>query len=121
MEPHLRTLGVLYLLSGAVYLLGAVLLATALTGAGLAFQDWGVFALLSGLGVALALFLAVLGLPGLLAGAGLLGHRWWARPLALVLGVLNLVNFPLGTLMGGYTVWVLSQPGAERLLARGRE
>jgi hypothetical protein len=55
------------------------------------------------------LFFALLALPGMLAGFGLLKRYSWARYLALVVGVLGLFNFPLGTAIGIYTFWVLLQ------------
>jgi uncharacterized membrane protein (DUF2068 family) len=51
--------------------------------------------------------LGVLSIPGIIAGYGLLRRRMWARYLALVIGFLSLFNVPLGTLVGGYTIWVL--------------
>jgi hypothetical protein len=61
--------------------------------------------------------MAALGLPGLLAGYGLLTRKPWARVLAIVVGILNLVNFPVGTAIGLYTLWVLTQPTATEYFA----
>lgn len=119
MRSHLKLLAVLYLASSALYLLGALGVATTLTGVGLFAGDLGVFALLSGLGMVVAFFLAALGLPGLLLGYGLLKHRGWSRPLGFVLALLNLLNFPIGSLIGGYTLWVLWQPETLALLGDG--
>lgn len=121
MREHLRILGVLYLVSGGLYLLGALIVATALTGTGVLMRDWGSVAFLSGLGVVIGVFLAALGLPGLIVGWGLLKLRSWSRVPGFVLGFLNLLNFPFGTLLGGYTLWVLFQPAAERLLSAPTE
>ena len=57
-----------------------------------------------------AIFFTILALPGLVAGYGLLKRQPWARVLALVVGVLSLVNIPLGTVIGIYTFWVLLKP-----------
>jgi hypothetical protein len=46
------------------------------------------------------------------AGYGLLRRRAWGRILALVVGFLGLVDFPLGTAIGIYTFWVLLQDSA---------
>ncbi|MEJ2008015.1 MAG: zinc ribbon domain-containing protein [Acidobacteriota bacterium] len=51
---------------------------------------------------------------GLLTGWGLLNYRPWARVLALVLGVISLIHFPLGTALGIYTLWVLLPSDSER-------
>jgi len=50
---------------------------------------------------------------GFIAGFGLLERRPWARTLAIVLGIISLLNPLLGTLLGIYTLWVLLQSQAE--------
>ncbi len=52
-------------------------------------------------------FLLVKGVIGIIAGWGLLDRQPWARILAIVLGFLSLIHFPLGTALGVYTLWVL--------------
>ncbi len=42
-----------------------------------------------------------------LAGWGLLQRQQWARTVALVVGFVALLNVPLGTALGVYTLWVL--------------
>src|SRR6516164_8741462 len=41
------------------------------------------------------------------AGVGLLQHREWARTLAIIMAVLLLFHFPIGTAVGIYAFWVL--------------
>ena len=49
------------------------------------------------------------------AGWGLLARAPWARILTIVLGVIALIRFPLGTILGVYTLWVLlSKDGAAQ-------
>jgi hypothetical protein len=52
------------------------------------------------------LFLAIGTVPGVVGGVGLLRQRGWARVLLLVLAVLWLMAFPVGTALGAYTFWV---------------
>jgi hypothetical protein len=54
-------------------------------------------------------FLFLLSVPGIIAGIGLLGKKEWARILTLVLSVMNLMNVPVGTAVGAYSIWVLVQ------------
>ncbi len=54
-------------------------------------------------------FIILLSLPGIVAGIGLLKRKEWARILSLILGVIDLINFPLGTAIGIYTIWVMVQ------------
>jgi hypothetical protein len=44
---------------------------------------------------------------GFLAGWGLLQREDWARTVALVMGFVALLNVPIGTALGIYTLWVL--------------
>jgi len=50
---------------------------------------------------------------GLIAGGGLLARSPWARILAIVIGCISLIRFPLGTALGVYTLWVLAPQGAS--------
>ncbi len=49
----------------------------------------------------------------LLAGMGLLTRKSWARKLAIFLGVLCLLKFPVGTALGVYTLWVMASSRAR--------
>jgi hypothetical protein len=44
---------------------------------------------------------------GFIAGWALLQREEWARTMALVMGFIALLNIPLGTALGVYTLWVL--------------
>jgi hypothetical protein len=58
------------------------------------------------------MFLAALSVPGIVAGIGLLKRKSWGCFLAMVVSVLGMLNVPLGTLIGIYTLWVLMQDAA---------
>ena len=58
------------------------------------------------------LFFAALAVPGLLAGYGLLKRKKWGQILGIVVGILSLLNFPIGTAIGAYTLFVLFQDSA---------
>jgi len=51
---------------------------------------------------------------GFFAGWGLLRLVPWARMLTIVLSFLALFNFPLGTALGIYSLWVLLSAQSER-------
>jgi hypothetical protein len=69
-----------------------------LTGIGLATAEMEARAVLVVVGPTVGLLLGILALPGLTAGYGLLNHKPWARILAIVVGIIGLVNFPSGPL-----------------------
>ncbi|MEQ1693178.1 MAG: hypothetical protein ABMA00_17945 [Gemmatimonas sp.] len=57
--------------------------------------------------VVMAIILGALSLFGLLAGFGLLNHQPWARNVIIVVSAFRLFRWPMGTLFGGYSLWVL--------------
>jgi hypothetical protein len=61
--------------------------------------------------------MVVLALPALLAGIGLLRRKEWGRILALIVGVFDLLNFPIGTLIAVYSFYVLLQNSATPYFA----
>lgn len=58
-----------------------------------------------------------LAIPGLIAGIGLLAGKPWARVLGVIVSVLGLLNFPIGTLIGGYAIFVLMQDATTSYFA----
>jgi hypothetical protein len=68
-------------------------------------------------GTALVVFLLAISLPGLITGIGLLKFQPWARIVGIVLAAINLINIPLGTILGAYGLWVLLNKETERLFA----
>jgi hypothetical protein len=107
MASHVRTLGWIYIISGSLGLLAAFVVFVVLAGAGLMSGDGDAALITGGVGVVVAAFLGVMALPSLATGYGLLSFRPWARIAGIVLSVLHLPGFPIGTIMGGYGLWVL--------------
>lgn len=57
-----------------------------------------------------SMFFGVLALPGLITGWGLLNYRPWARIINIVFSILELFHIPVGTAIGGYSLWVMFHP-----------
>jgi hypothetical protein len=66
-------------------------------------------------GTALASFFIILSVPTIIAGIGLLKRREWARILTIIIGILHLFGFPIGTAIGVYTLYVLLNDQAKPL------
>jgi hypothetical protein len=79
---------------------------------------WVALPILGFTGAALGTFILILSLPGIIAGAGLLKYRPWARILTIVLSALNLMNVPFGTILGIYGLWVMLSDEGSRLFAQ---
>jgi hypothetical protein len=63
----------------------------------------------------LTTFLLSVSLPGIIVGWGLLQFKPWARILGIVLSAIHLINFPVGTALGLYGLWVLLNTQTEPL------
>lgn len=108
---HVRLLGILWLiLSGFRLLSGFVLMGVFGSRRYIPGMPFFVHGIVSGIG-----FTFIAGaILGLAAGWGLLQRESWGRILTLILGVLNLLDLPIGTAIGIYTLWVLLPSGSER-------
>jgi hypothetical protein len=118
MEKHIRLLGTLYIIFSALFMAGAVVLYMLITTAGVIsgdetaiFVTWIVGAVIGG-------FLFLVSIPGIIGGIGLLKHKQWAKILVLIIGIINLINFPIGTILGIYTIWVLMNNQTEKIFEK---
>jgi len=124
MLTHVKVLAVLYIVLSGIGLLFALLIvfalgtAASIVGMSASPEDAAIAVPILGLtGTALAALLLLLSLPGLVTGWGLLKLRPWARILGIVLAVISLLNFPIGTAVGIYGLWVLLTKDTEKLFA----
>lgn len=107
-ELHVKVVAWLHVLESLLYIGGALLLVIFFSGMGIMADDPQAFGILSLVGLCGGGFLLLIGIPVALAGWGLLNQRSWSRVLAMVLAVLGLFLFPLGTIIGIYVLWVLT-------------
>lgn len=117
MRSHIKNLGILNIVMGsltaciglaALVVLGG--LAGAISWSGVSATDDGSpFAapIISLIGLGVAAFFVLLGLPSIIGGWGLLKLRPWARVFTLVLSGFHLLHVPFGTALGVYGFWVL--------------
>jgi len=122
METHVKTLGILHIVFGALGVLAALVILlvfggiAGLVGATSHMEDARIAVpILGGIGTFVFFVVLLLSLPGLIAGIGLLQLRPWARILTIVLSIFELIHVPFGTALGIYGLWVLLSQGTERL------
>jgi hypothetical protein len=118
MHTNIKVLGWLHIVMGILGLLAGLLVFFVLVTAGFFVAEEGVFPILFIVGFFVAGIVALFSAPSIVVGIGLLQFWSWARVLALVLAVLNLFNFPLGTALGIYTFVSLLNADAERAFRR---
>lgn len=117
MEKHVSILGVLYIAFSGLGILVALIIFVSVVGGGLISGSQEAITITSIVGSSVAFFLILVSVPGIIGGLGLLKHQPWARILVLVLGILNLINIPFGTILGIYTIWVLVQDETTKLFS----
>ena len=126
MQTHVKVVGVAFIVFSALGILAALIImavfggAAGIVGASADAEEAAVALPIIGLtGTLLSIFLFAVSVPGLIAGLGLLSWKPWARVVAIVLCAIQLINIPLGTLLGIYGLWVLLNHETERLFSAG--
>ena len=127
MSTHVDFVGALFIVWGLLTaLIGVSTMALAIGAGALiasASYDGGEVAL--GLTAAAFTMLAVIamlwGSAHVIVGVPLRRRRRWARPLALVLGSVDLLLLPYGTALGCYTIWVLLSEQGKRVFEGGEQ
>ena len=112
MKNHITIASILLIAHGAFVIVPALLF----FGVFGAMQEYmqGVPAFALQIGTAFVAIFALFGVISIVAGIGLLSRKSWARTLGIVAAVLTLFNFPIGTLIGGYALWVLFNEETRR-------
>lgn len=134
MRQHLRLIGIFHIVWGFLNMVGAVAMilvyfgvlgvaggvgATQVDGPDQGGALAWIVGILAGIGLVAGCGLLAPSLPGFVGGIGLLRYRPWARWLLIVVSVVYLFYFPLGTAVGAYSLWVLFHADAEQALFTG--
>jgi hypothetical protein len=116
MENHKRVLGILLLVMSAFLIMVMaflnIFLSTIFTFAQSQAEtkDAEAIEFVRGLVSYIPLFvIIVFAVPSVIAGIGLLTKKSWAMILALIIGCVHLLSFPIGTALGVYTIWIYSE------------
>ena len=131
MQTHIKVLGILHIVHGALGVLAGIVVLTIVGGVlgGIGAAAGGIdkggapdliAMLVGGIGGLVFLAILLLSLPGLIGGIALVRFAPWSRIYMIVISALFLVHLPVGTAMGVYGLWVLTRPEAEALLSRPR-
>jgi hypothetical protein len=119
MDTHVKVVAWLWIISGALGIIGALCFGASTVGGGLISQDETAILVTSIVSLACGSFIFLESVIEIIAGIGLFKYRSWARILAIILGILNLFAFPLvlPLLLGIYTLWVMFNKETQLLFA----
>jgi len=116
MGKHVKIIGGLWIVLGMLGFLWAFFVSALMIGVSF-IPDIETPFLLRGIGFWAGLIIFVMSLPEIIAGIFLLRKREWARIFTLVLAFMSLLNFPLGTALGVYTIVILFKPETVQLFS----
>lgn len=123
MDKHVNILGILCIVFGGMGLIAAAVVFILLVGTGIASGvasgEGEAMAVLSIIGIIIAGIAIISSLPSLIVGIGLLKYKQWARILGIIVAIINLPGFPVGTAIGIYGLWVLFNDDTIRLFEQG--
>ena len=120
MAQHVKILGILHIVFGAMGVFGAIIVLLVFGGisaiVGMSDRSSDVPAPLLGIigGFVFILVLAI-SLPGLIIGIGLVRFRPWARLAGIIISAFDLLGFPFHTALGIYGLWVLLNRETEQM------
>ena len=107
MRQHVPLLGWCFIVYHTIVALVGIGIGAIVSGAGAISGEREAMFVTGAVGLAIAVFLIVIALPGIITGFGLLKFRPWARILGIIIGALHLLSFPFGTALGVFALIVL--------------
>jgi hypothetical protein len=116
-EEHNKTLGTLHFIYGAIHgltLVGLLILILFVMLATPAAANLSTFWIVVGGLIIAALFLLV-GILPVIVGYGFRRRARWVKPVGIILAMLSLVNVPIGTALGIYTIRFFRSAGGVEL------
>jgi hypothetical protein len=126
MHTHIRAVAVLQIVYGSLGMLLAFLVGALFGGIATLVgfnappaESVVAVPILAAIGAVGASIISALSLPRLIAGIGLLYFKQWARIVTIVVSVLGLPDFPVGTTLGAYSLWVLVNREGAALFEAG--
>lgn len=114
MRTHIKVVAIINIILGALGVLGGLF--AVLGGTFGSLFSGQLIGAIVGVATSLIVGIVMLALSALrvAAGFGLMNGQQWARYSIILCAVLGLMQFPIGTIFGVYTLWVLLSPEGKR-------
>jgi len=120
MAQHVKILGILHIVLGALGICGAIIVLLVFGGisalvSGSDHGDVPAGPVMGLIGGAIFVVIMIISLPALVIGIGLTQFRPWARGAGIVLSAFDLLGVPFHTILGIYGLWVLLNRETEQM------
>lgn len=110
MKKHVTLVAALQIGFSAMGIIGATIIFFVFSFAGSFIEEVDVAGVvIKFMGTFLPALILLASILGLIAGIGLLSFQKWSRFMAMVLAAIGCFAFPVGTIIGIYSLWVLMQ------------
>jgi hypothetical protein len=116
MEKHITLVAAFHIAFGIIFLVAGIAISTILTSVGFLSGEAEAITILATIAPLIGFFMAIIGLPMLIGGWGLLKRRSWARILIIIVSIFALFKIPVGTAIGVYSIWAMLQDETVELL-----
>jgi hypothetical protein len=108
-RTHQKILGALLVAYGALNFTGGVALLASINVVNIFVDEIEIIQLVTVFSRFIGGALLVTSIPAIVAGIGFLQEKDWAKILGLIVGIIYLLFFPIGTIIGIYAIWVNAQ------------
>jgi len=115
-SEHIHLLGIIFVVWGCLSLLLGVGMWLFFAGLGAFSGEREALAVMLVIATVASGFSIVTGIAEVISGWGLLKKMSWSRLLTLIMAVINVISFPLGTALGVYAMWVLFKDESKEVL-----
>lgn len=107
MDQHITLAAALRIGSGVLGVIIAIIVFVAVAGGGIISRDPEAIAITSLVGSIIAGVIIFFSIPDIIGGIALLKRKKWGRIMVIILACLDLIEIPIGTALGIYSLWVL--------------
>jgi hypothetical protein len=124
LSTHKRLLGILHLIYGAfvlLFIVGIKLLSAVFfpfiieeITSEFSYDSYTAELITSIFDAVFIILILIIPVPSLIGGIAILNDKKWAMIPLLISGCLSLLSFPLGTLLGAYTLWFYIQNSNQK-------
>jgi hypothetical protein len=108
-KTHQKILGAIFIAYGAINFTGGIALLAALNIVEIFVHEAEVIQLVAIFSRLIGGILLALSVPAIIAGIGYIQEKDWAKTLGLGVGIVYLLLFPIGTIIGIYSIWLNAQ------------
>ena len=116
-DLHLQVLGYIYLVMGILGCIGSAVVGYLFYGSGpyTYAPETQEMLIIAGYGTIILGILVFASIASVITGIGLIRSSPWSKTFLWILSIIGLIDFPLGTVLGIYAIWVLTRPGGEMI------